>query len=57
MNWRQILFGKRYTLWIPVPSLATHMVSGLLAPYVDWEQEFRQISNFTNAETLTAASR
>jgi hypothetical protein len=42
-NWRQILFGRRYSLWIPVPSLATHMVAGLLAPSVDWEQEFRRI--------------
>jgi hypothetical protein len=41
-NWRQILFGKRYTLWTPVPSLATHMVAGLLAPHVDWEKEFRR---------------
>ena len=42
-NWRQILFGQRYSLWIPVPSLATHMVAALLAPYVDWKQEFRRI--------------
>ena len=42
-NWRQILFGQRYSLWIPVPSLATHMVATLLAPYVDWKQEFRRI--------------
>jgi hypothetical protein len=42
-NWRQILFGKRYSLWIPVPSLATHMAASFLAPYVDWKQEFRRI--------------
>ena len=30
--WRQILFGHRYTLWIPHPSIATHMVAGLEAP-------------------------
>ena len=42
-NWRQILFGQRYSLWIPVPSLATHMVAAFLAPYVDWKQEFRRI--------------
>jgi hypothetical protein len=40
-NWRQILFGRRYTLWIPVPALATHMVAALLAPYVDWKQAFQ----------------
>jgi len=39
-NWRQILFGRRYSLWVPVPSLATHMVAGLEAPYIDWDKEF-----------------
>ena len=42
-NWRQILFGRNYSLWIPVPSLATHMAAVFLAPYVDWKQEFQQI--------------
>jgi hypothetical protein len=39
-NWRQILFGHKYKLWVPVPSLATHMVEALLAPGVDWNGEF-----------------
>jgi hypothetical protein len=39
--WRQILFGRRYTLWIPHPSIATHMVAGLEAPGVDWQKEFQ----------------
>jgi hypothetical protein len=38
--WRQILFGKRRTLWVPAPSLATHMEIGGLAPGVDWEKRF-----------------
>ena len=41
-NWRQILFGRRYSLWVPVPSLATHMVAGLEASNVDWRQEFER---------------
>ena len=41
-NWRQLLFGRRYTLWVPVPSLATHMVARFLAPHVNWEQEFQR---------------
>jgi len=48
-NWRQILFGRRYTLWIPVPALATHMVATFLAPYVDWEREFQRIQNIPRA--------
>jgi hypothetical protein len=39
--WRQILFGRRYTLWIPSPSIATHMVAGLEAPGIDWQKEFQ----------------
>ncbi|MEI7826511.1 MAG: glycosyltransferase family 2 protein [Euryarchaeota archaeon] len=30
--WRQILFGKRRNLWVPIPSIATHLESEHLAP-------------------------
>jgi hypothetical protein len=39
--WRQILFGRRYTLWTPRPPIATHMVARQLSPGVDWHQEFK----------------
>jgi hypothetical protein len=46
-NWREtlrlyrrtppaLLLGRAWTLWSPLPSLATHMVSESLAPGVDW---------------------
>jgi len=38
--WRQILFGRRFTLWTPQPSIATHMVAKLQAPGIDWRKEF-----------------
>jgi hypothetical protein len=38
--WRQILFGKRRTLWSPVPALITHMENSGLAPGVDWQVIF-----------------
>ncbi len=41
--WRQILFGRRFTLWTPRPSIATHMVAGLEAPGIDWQQEFQKL--------------
>jgi hypothetical protein len=31
-----LLFGKRYTLWAPTPSLATHLESTGIAPGVEW---------------------
>ena len=40
--WRQILFGRRYTLWSPHPAIATHMVAGLEAPGIDWQKEFQR---------------
>jgi hypothetical protein len=40
--WRQILFGKKYTLWIPHPSIATHMAAGMEAPGIEWRKEFNQ---------------
>ncbi|MCM8785120.1 MAG: glycosyltransferase family 2 protein [Candidatus Omnitrophica bacterium] len=33
---KQLLFGKRYTLYAPQPSIATHMEEKFLAPGVDW---------------------
>jgi hypothetical protein len=43
--WRQIAFGRRFKLWIPRPSITTHMVAGLEAPGIDWKSEFqKQIS-------------
>ena len=34
---RETLLGKRWSLWVPVPSVATHMESTCLAPAVDWQ--------------------
>jgi hypothetical protein len=34
--WRQILFGKRWTLWVPIPGVATHLDTHALSPNVDW---------------------
>ena len=38
--WKQILFGRRFNLWIPHPAIANHMVAGMEAPSVDWKKEF-----------------
>jgi hypothetical protein len=34
--WRQILFGKTWTLWVPIPGIATHLDENALSPNVDW---------------------
>jgi hypothetical protein len=35
-GWRQILFGRKMKLWVPVPAIATHLDSNSLSPGVDW---------------------
>jgi hypothetical protein len=35
-GWSQIVFGKRMTLWVPVPGIATHLNSHALSPTIDW---------------------
>lgn len=39
-GWRQVLFGRRFTLWTPNPSIATHMDRKLEAPGIDWRREY-----------------
>jgi hypothetical protein len=41
-GYRALLFGRRYHLWAPMPTLATHMESSGLAPLLDWQQLFLQ---------------
>ena len=40
--WKQILFGRRFNLWVPHPSIANHMAAGMEAPGIDWQTEFEQ---------------
>lgn len=35
--WKQILFGRRRTLWAPIPAIATHLDARGLSPGRDWE--------------------
>ncbi len=39
-GWMRNLFGKKWELWSPVPSIATHMDSKYLAPGINWPQHF-----------------
>jgi len=37
-NGLRLLWGPRYKLWIPLPTVATHMEAAHLAPAVNWRQ-------------------
>ncbi len=43
--WRQILFGRRWKLWVPMPAIATHTDSDYLAPTVDWQSIIQTENN------------
>jgi len=44
---RQVLFGRRYRLWAPMPALSTHMESTCLSPLIDWPQEFEHFDRIS----------
>jgi len=39
-GYRPLFFGRRYRLWVPLPTLATHMESPCLSPVLDWQTLF-----------------
>jgi hypothetical protein len=39
--WRQVVFGRRYTLWAAKPSLCTHLAEGLTPLGYDWDKELQ----------------
>jgi hypothetical protein len=49
-GWRHILFRRKVKLWVPIPSIATHLSSDVLAPSIDWRVLIQR-----SAETSPAA--
>jgi len=41
-KWRQILFGKKWNIWCPIPTIATHMAGTYLSLTIDWEDIFKK---------------
>jgi hypothetical protein len=37
-TWRQIITGKRFKLWTPIPTIATHMENNCIAPGMVWKK-------------------
>ena len=56
-GWMHILFGRRWNLWAPIPSIATHMESAYLAPCIDWYKDFDRVSmEIEKREPITTLS-
>ena len=52
--WRQILFGRKWQLWVPVPGIATHLDSKALSPNVDWRALMEQAERQAIEEVAVA---
>jgi hypothetical protein len=51
--WRQILFGRRYNLWVVMPSLCTHLADGLMPVGYDWDKELQtRVAAVKNSSTV-----
>jgi hypothetical protein len=44
-GYRELLIGKKYRLWVPIPTLATHMESSCLSPLIEWGKVFDKFEN------------
>jgi hypothetical protein len=51
-GWRQILFGKKWNIWIPIPGIATHLDANALSPGVDWVFLIKQETEILNSDQL-----
>jgi hypothetical protein len=45
---KDLLFGKKFKLWTPVPAIGTHMDELFLSPEIDWETEFNEAKKELN---------
>lgn len=55
-GFREILFSRAHRLWVPIPTLATHMESGCLSPLVDWQDTISSATEFKRARSVDADS-
>lgn len=44
-SFSEVLFGKKYKLYFPKPSLSCHMDDQHMAPDIDWLSKFKEIDN------------
>lgn len=40
-GWKNILFGKKFKVWAPIPSIANHMENNFPAPTINWDETFK----------------
>jgi hypothetical protein len=53
--WRQILFGRVWTLWVPIPAIATHLDEYALSPTIDWITRMKEDAEHIRSENVRRA--
>lgn len=53
--WWQVLFGRTWTLWVPVPAIGTHLVRASLSPNIDWDACMQRAFNKQGADRRSCA--
>jgi len=56
-GWLQILFGKRASLWVPLPAIATHLDARALSPNFDWPALMNNEAEHIQSETSAVKHR
>ncbi|WP_158819622.1 glycosyltransferase [Granulicella sp. S156] len=60
-TWRwglgSVLFRRRHKLWVPLPTLATHMESTRLSPLIDWQAVFENSRHLSENEQSVLLSK
>lgn len=51
----QVLFGRRRTLWTPIPAIATHAEAMFVSPNVDWRSYVEELDRAAGAPAGTSA--
>lgn len=55
--WPQIIFGRKARIWVPVPSIATHLNAEYLAPNIDWVAAMRDEESNSRLDNMRNAAR
>lgn len=44
--WRSLYRDLMLRLWVPTPAFSTHMMGGLMSPFINWKEVHDRYSNF-----------
>ena len=51
-GWKQILFGRKRNLWMPIPGIGTHLDAASISPAFDWLLEISRVVESLHISSL-----